>query len=151
MLECPCAGDTTTLPIPTTTLPAGGDVLLGALTRTTGRFNYDLVIGIPGADSACNGNFAGTHACTFAELLEAETAGDLVGLTDTDGFEVRSFWAIDSSHPPDTQCHAVVAWDYATAHTGQFSEYAELDNDTGDLGEVESGICATQRWVGCCL
>jgi hypothetical protein len=83
-------------------------------------------------------------------LLEAEAAGDLIAVEDTDGFTVRSFWAIDPSHDPTVQCQVDVPWDYSTAHTGQFAETAELDNDTGELGPVESAVCATRNWVGCC-
>ncbi len=61
-------GTTTT----TTTLPSGGLVLKGALTATLGRFNYNLMLGLPGANSACNTNFPGTHACTYAELQSAD-------------------------------------------------------------------------------
>lgn len=156
-LVCPCEASTsttsppTTIPTTTTTTPGGGHVLEGVLPRTTGRFNYDLVLGLPGADAACNSNFSDTHACTFADLLNAESADELVDIKDTNGFTVTSFWAIDSSHTDITQCHTVVPWDYATAHTGHFAEVADLDNDSGDLGPVEAGVCATQSWVGCCL
>jgi hypothetical protein len=151
---------TTTLPQTTTTTTStttttigggGGNVLKGALPRTTGRFNYNLVVGLSGADAACDDNFHGTHSCTFAELLQAEAAGDLIGIEDTNGFTVRSFWAIDNSRPDTAQCHSVIAWDYATAHTGHFAEVADLDNDSGDLGAVDAGICAQMHWVGCCL
>ncbi|HXJ37154.1 MAG TPA: hypothetical protein VMS22_24260, partial [Candidatus Eisenbacteria bacterium] len=79
----------------TTTMPSGGSILKGALVPTVGRFNYNLSLGLPGANSACNTNFAGTHACTYAELQAAAAAGDLVGLHDTASGVVTSFWAID--------------------------------------------------------
>jgi hypothetical protein len=44
---------------------AGGTVLKGALTSTPGRFNHNAMLGLPGANAACNTNFAGTHACTY--------------------------------------------------------------------------------------
>jgi len=131
-------------------LPAAAKVLVGVLPSTTGRFNYNLVLGIPGANAACNTNFPGTHACQFAELESAEAIGDLAGVTDTTGSVVSSFWAIDPTHADTTQCHTSIAWDYATAHTGHFAEIAGLINATGALGDASSGVCANRSWVGCC-
>jgi len=121
------------------------------LPKTTGRFNFNLEVGLPAADAACNTEFAGTHACTFADLLEAEAAGDLDGIADTHNKPVTSFWAINSSHPDNAQCHQTIAWDYQTAHTGVRAEVATLDNASGDLGPAADDLCAHQSWVGCCL
>src|SRR2546428_3295798 len=70
---CPPASTTTTTVTPggTTTSTTGapcsstptGLVVKGSLTATPGRFNYNLTLGLPGANSACNTNFSGTHAC----------------------------------------------------------------------------------------
>ena len=91
----------TTLATTTTssTIPSGGVELQGALTATPGRFNYNLTVGLPGANAACNSNFPGTHACSYPELQIAEAAGDLVGLQDTASMTVTSFWAIDNTQP----------------------------------------------------
>ena len=70
--------------------PAGPVEVMGALTATIGRFNYNLSTGLPGANAACNTNFPGTHACTYAELQIGEAAGDLVGLKDTASNTVTS-------------------------------------------------------------
>jgi hypothetical protein len=148
------AGTTTT-----TTMPSGGTVLKGALTATLGRFNYNLTVGLPGANSACNTNFAGTHACTYAELQSAETAGDLVGLTDITAVAVTSFWAIDSSQPALQQCNddalggSALNWEYATAHTASRGQRVALTNATGALGPLQSNVqcnIAGTSWVGCC-
>jgi hypothetical protein len=135
--------------------PSPGVVLLGALPATTGRFNYNLVLGIPGSDAACNTSFPGTHTCTYAELQSAEAAGDLDGLKDTADNTVTSFWAIDSSHADTLQCHETIAWDYQTAHTGHFAEKVNLDNPSGALGtllvgEPDNATCLGSSWVGCC-
>jgi hypothetical protein len=143
----------TATPEPTATVtaePAG--VFQGALTRTTGRFTYQGTIGIDGANAECAVQFPGSHACTIAELRAAESAGELAGATDTGGTPVISFWAIDPSRPAEEQCMVTVAWDYATAHTGQFADLVNLDNASGTLSALlENTICANQRWVGCCL
>jgi hypothetical protein len=124
----------------------------GALLKTTGRFTYQATIGITGADAECAVQYPGTHACTYAELLIAEAAGDLVGAQDTGASSVTDFWAIDAARPDTDQCTVTVAWDYATAHTGQFADTVTLDNGTGALGTLTTGsLCLQQRWVGCCL
>jgi hypothetical protein len=148
------AGGTTTST--STTLPSGGGVLQGALTATPGRFNYNLMLGVPGANSACNTNFPGTHACTYPELQNAQTAGDLVGLRDTAGMTVTSFWAIDPTQPPLQQCLDDVSsqqnWEYATAHTASRGQKVDLDNAAGTLGPLQSSLQCnfSESWVGCC-
>ena len=152
-----CAGPVTPT---TTTIPsAGGAVLQGALIPTPGRFNFNLMLGIPGANSACNSSFPGTHACTYAELQAAATAGDLDGLRDTAGNPVVSFWAIDSSQPGLQQCLDDAAggsglnWEYGTAHTASRGQRVTLDNAAGTLGTLQSGVqcnIAGSSSVGCC-
>lgn len=141
-----------------------GVELQGALTATPGRFNYNLTLGLPGADAACNTNFAGTHACTYTELLAAEAAGDLVGLKDIGNNTVTSFWVIDTSNNADiNQCNddAVTPgvpvanrnWEYGTAHTPSRGQRVDLNNPAGTLGAVQAPQQCnfSSRWVGCCL
>jgi hypothetical protein len=147
-------------PTPTATATAvcpPGPVFQGSLTSTVGRFNYNLTLGLPGANSACNSNFAGSHACTYFELQCAQAAGSLVGATDTSAATVTSFWAIDSSQPPLTQCNDDVAsfqnWEYATAHTGSRGQRVPLNNPLGTLGPLQTGLQCNfsgSSWVGCC-
>jgi len=142
-----------------TTLGGGGSVLKGALTPTVGRFNYNLMIGLPAADAACNTNFAGTHACSYAELQSAEAAGDLVGLKDTASTTVTSFWAIDNSANPLQQCQddaaggSMLNWEYATAHTASRGQKVNLNNGAGTLGPLQTSLQCNfsgDSWVGCC-
>ncbi len=148
-------GATTT----TSTMPSGGSILKGALVPTVGRFNYNLTLGLPGANSACNTNFAGTHACTYAELQAAAAAGNLVGLHDTAAGLVTSFWAIDGTAPPLSQCQDDIAggsllnWEYATAHTASRGQKVPLDNAAGTLGALQTGLQCNfsgSSSVGCC-
>ena len=138
-----------------TTTPPGGLVLKGALTATFGRFNYNATVGLPGANAACNTNFAGSHACTYAELQSA-AAGDLDGLEDIASNTVTSFWAIDSGQPPLQQCNDDVSsglnWEYATAHTQSRGQKVDLNNAAGTLGPLQSSLqCnSSTSWVGCC-
>jgi hypothetical protein len=154
---CASGGVPTPTPTPTS---APGVVLKGSLGITYGRFNYNLMLGIPGANSACNSHFAGTHACTYAELQSAEAAGDLDGLIDVEGNTVLGFWAIDASLPALQQCNddsmggSNLNWEYGTSHTGSRGSRVALDNGAGTLGPLVTGVqCntpATLSWVGCC-
>jgi len=158
---------TTTTPTSTTTssttgTPCGtptGQVLKGSLTATPGRFNYNLTLGLPGSDAACNMNFSGTHSCTYSELQAAAAACDLVGLKDTSNATVTSFWAIDSTAPALSQCvddamgGSNQNWEYATAHTASRGQRVTLNNATGALGSLETGVqcnISGNNWVGCC-
>jgi hypothetical protein len=147
---------TTTSTSTTTTSTAIGIILQGVLPQTTGLFNYNLTTGLAGADSACTTNFPGSSGhCTYAELLNAEAAGELVGITDMNGMTVNSFWAIDGAKPDTLQCGFSIPWDYQTAHTGHYGEKVNLTNGTGDLGPLLSGQpdgvgCGGGSWVGCC-
>lgn len=154
-----CASSSGPTPTPTPTV-VPGVVVKGALPITYGRFNYNLALGIPGANAACNSNYTGTHACTYAELQSAETAGDLDGLHDFEGSEVDGFWAIDASLPALQQCNddsmggSGLNWEYGTSHTGSRGSRVTLDNATGTLGPLVTGVqCntpATLASVGCC-
>ncbi len=144
---------TTTSTTTTSTLPG----LQGALTPTVGRFNYNLMIGLPAANAACNTNFPGTHACTYQELQAAQTAGQLAGLTDTAAATVTSFWAIDSTMDPLDQCQddvgSLLNWEYATAHTPSRGTKVPLNNAAGTLGALQTDLQCNfsgASWVGCC-
>ncbi|HXJ33578.1 MAG TPA: hypothetical protein VMS22_06000, partial [Candidatus Eisenbacteria bacterium] len=149
-------GGTTTT---STTMPSGGSILKGALVPTVGRFNYNLSLGLPGANSACNTNFTGTHACTYAELQSAAAAGDLVGLHDTASGVVTSFWAIDPTAAALSQCNddamggSGLNWEYGTAHTASRGQKVPLDNAAGTLGALQTGLQCNfsgSSSVGCC-
>lgn len=158
--SCSIGTTTTTTPgstTTTTTQPSAGVVLKGALVPTGGRFNYNLQLGLPGANAACNTNFPGTHACSYAELQSAATAGDLVGLKDTANAAVASFWAIDNAAPALTsQCQdgggSGLNWEYGTAHTTSRGQKVALNNGAGTLGSLQTGLQCnfSQSNVGCC-
>ncbi|TMB39439.1 MAG: hypothetical protein E6J55_22850 [Deltaproteobacteria bacterium] len=153
---------TSTTTTSTTCPPPTGQVLKGSLTATVGRFNYNVQLGLPGANSACSSNFPGTHACTYPELQAAAAACDLPGLKDTANMTVTSFWAIasDASTVPNLQqCldDAVGGsnknWEYGTAHTASRGQKVDLDNTFGTLGPLQSGLQCNfsgNSWVGCC-
>ena len=167
---CPPVSTTTTTVTTTTSTtglpcspPAAPTVVKGSLTATPGRFNYNLTLGLPGANAACNTNFPGTHACTLTELQSAP-ASDLTCLKDTASLPVMSFWAIDSTADPVTaQCfddanfNPVTQpghnWEYGTAHTPSRGQKVPLNNATGALGSLETMVQCNfvpSNWVGCC-
>jgi hypothetical protein len=144
----------------TTTTMVPGVELQGALPPTVGRFNYSMTLGLPGANAACDSNFAGTHACEYAELQAAAAAGDLDGLRDINGNLVTRFWAIDPLAPILQQCNddqvggSDLNWEYATADTPSRGQRVTLDNATGTLGTLQSSVqcnIAGMSSVGCCL
>jgi hypothetical protein len=160
---------TTTSTTTTTTCPTPAPPSIkGALAPATdGSFNYALTPGLAGANIACATLFACTHACTYAELQAAQGAGELVGLQDAAATPVTSFWAIDpTANPLTTQCHDDVAfpcpggicppghtWEYGTAHTPSRGQKVALDNGTGALGPLQTGLQCNfsgNSWVGCC-
>ena len=159
LLTATTTTSTSTSTTTTSTLPVPGVELQGALTATPGRFNYNLTLGLPGANSACNSNFPSTHACTYAELQIAEAAGDLDGLKDIGNNTVTAFWAIDNAQPPLQQCQddanggSFLNWEYGTAHTASRGQKVALDNGTGVLGSLQTSLQCnfSSAWVGCCL
>ncbi len=145
-----CATSTTCPP------PAAPTVVKGSLTATVGRFNYNATLGLPGANAACNTNFPSTHACTLTELQSAP-ASDLTCLQDTASMAVTSFWAIDPMAAGLSQCIDDVGsnlnWEYGTAHTASRGQRVTLNNATGALGSLETGLqcnISGSNWVGCC-
>lgn len=165
----PLATTTTTTVTTTTTTtcpPSMHTILKGSLTVTPGRFNYNLTLGLPGANAACNTSFPGTHACTIQELQSAAAACDLAGLQDTAAVTVTSFWAIDPTLVnPDTvtkQCFDDTNfdpmtqpghnWEYGTAHTASRGQRVPLNNVSGALGALDTALqCnGNTAWVGCC-
>ena len=151
------SSSTTTSTVPCTPM---GVELKGALTATPGRFNYNLTLGLPGANAACNTSFPGTHACTYAELQTAAAACDLKNLKDTALVTVTSFWAIDNAQPPLQQCQddalggSNLNWEYGTAHTPSRGQKVPLNNAAGTLGALQSSLqcnLSGNSWVGCCI
>jgi hypothetical protein len=149
---------TTSTTTTSTTLPAlPGTILKAVLSQTSGLFTYAMTSGVPGADTACNTAFAGSHACTYSELQAAEAAGDLDNIKDVDDDVVTSFWAIDPLRPEGVQCvenlgGGGMRWFYRTAHIDSSGDFVTLTNASGDLGSLQTGNrnCGNNRWVGCC-
>ena len=164
--DASCASFTGPTPVPTPTLTptptvtatcAPGFAYNGALVPTAGRFNYNAMVGLPGANAACNSNFSGSHVCTYFDLQCAQTAGSLVGAVDTSAAPVASFWAVDPNAAPLSQCQDDVTsfqnWEYATAHTGSRGQRVALNGGTGMLGPLQTGLQCNfsgNSNVGCC-
>jgi len=151
---------TTSTTTTTTTFVPG--VVVGSLPTTAGSFSYNMTPGLAGAEDACNTNFAGSHACRLSEL-QATPASALMGLKDTTAMTVTSFWAIDPAADPVTAqccddvnfnpCTSANNWEYGTAHTMSRGQKVPLNNSTGVIGALVTGVqCnfAPNNWVGCC-
>jgi hypothetical protein len=166
--DASCASGTgpTPTPTPTATITptpvptfVPGTIIKGSLNATVGRFNYNLTLGLPGANNACNANFAGTHACTYPELQSAAALNELKFLKDLASNNVTSFWAIDNTQPILQQCNddnvggSNLNWEYGTAHTASRGQRVSLNNSAGTLGSLTSNVqcnVAGTSWVGCC-
>jgi hypothetical protein len=139
-----------------TTVTTIGTILKVVLApKSNGRFNF-AGLGLAGATTRCNSIVPGSTYCTYARLLDAEAAGELVGIVSMNGMAVDSFWAIDNAANVQTQCindeigGSFLNWEYATAHTGTGGANALLNNLTGDLGPVQAASCVSSDSVGCC-
>ncbi len=153
ILDASCASGAGPTPTPTTTatptpMPtvtyAPGQIYVGAISKTTGLWNYDGVNGQTGGALECNDHFPGSHLCTFAELEAAEAAGQLVGAVDVDALAVSAFWAVIPGADPNIQCVSIsgsVLWFYGTAHTLSDGAFATLNNGTGALTSVQTTAC----------
>ncbi len=163
-LDASCASGTGPTPTPTPTQTATptptptfqpGTIIQGFLPRTNGFWGYGGNPGLPGGETLCNATFAGTHVCTIADLLAAETAGELVGAADNIGAIIR-FWKIDPGETNLRQCidpSNTLRWRYGTADTPSRGIYLSFTAATGDLG-AESPLVScpgNQASVGCCL
>lgn len=164
VVDASCASGTGPTPSPTpTSTPqptatptfAPGTIIQGFLPRTNGFWSYGGNPGLPGGETLCNTNFPGTHVCTIANLLAAETAGELVGAADNLGAIIR-FWKIDPGETNLRQCidpTNTLRWRYGTADTPSRGIYMNFSAPTGDLG-AESALVScpgNQASVGCCL
>jgi hypothetical protein len=155
-IAAPCPAEPSPCePVPTTTtsttMPPAPGAVRGALTPTSGRFNYNLTLGIAGATAACHSSFPNSHPCSYQELQDAVAGGSMTGLKDTANTTVTSFWAIDPLRSDFDQCTVSVPWDYNTLHTGHKADTVSLDNPTGTLGTLQTGqACGASRWVACC-
>ncbi|HXC53285.1 MAG TPA: hypothetical protein VN634_20540 [Candidatus Limnocylindrales bacterium] len=152
---------TTTTTTSTTTTTTLGTVV-GALTKTAGRFNYNLMAGLPAAEAACASNFAGAHVCSYPELVVSQ-GPPMTGLKDTAMNTVTDLWAVNPARPSAGQCAQSPAsgdprWVYNTGHLGVGGDVVSLTNATGALGALVLGgdgnpggrNCLTMHWVACC-
>jgi len=127
----------------------------GSLTATSGRWTYVGVVGLEGANRACEMNFPGTKTCTIDQLKKAAATGELSGATDITGRPVASFWAVDPTAPDNRQCVHTggekIAWTYATGHLAVDGFFVTLDPVSGGLSDVKiQRACQGTHWVACC-
>ncbi len=57
---------------------------VGKLANSSGRFNYNLTLGLPGSDAACAAAFGCTHTCSSAELQAGDAANELLAEPNND-------------------------------------------------------------------
>jgi hypothetical protein len=129
---------------------------VGALIATNGIWNYGGMLGIPGANAACNTAFAGSSHCVRAQIMTAAAAGELVGAVDTGANAVTSLWIDDPALPDGNRCAATTGsttgpWEYGTGHLGCDGRSVTVNATTGAIGTVSTAACGTMHQVGCCM
>jgi hypothetical protein len=129
----------------------------GSLVPTTGRWAYNGVLGLTGADAACNANWPGSKGCSYTKLMAAsmKVPSELVNAVDTNGTAVTSWW-VDDPNVGEGRCTSNAdnaPWTYQTADQGHVGKFADLTPATGALGAFTMGTlpsCNQTRNVACC-
>ncbi len=136
---------------------------IGSLPVTTGLWEYNQVRGVPGAEAACRTLFAAPAAtiCTQADLLVAQSQGELANPVDSGGAPVESWFSVNpASNLLQLQCidpllsNTNLSWTYETAHLGEGAQYVSVST----LGAISQVVnqpalaqgCSQLRNVACC-
>lgn len=130
-------------------------VVAGALVAQNGRWTFGGDVGVASADSECNINWAGSHACLRPEVEAAAAAGELVELQDTAGNTVAGLWIDDTEVADVLRCvdpsAENVPYSYQTGHFGHQGQIVELNNAAGTIGPITTEVCNAGTYnVLCC-
>jgi len=129
-------------------------IFAGALDPSDGRWTYAAMLGVAGANTACNATYPGSSICTVTRL-QAAPASERMGAFDPSGRTVTSFWAHDPTATDNQQCFDIpssLRWAYNTGHTPARGQTVTLTGATGALGPVTGPAgCGASHWVACCF
>jgi hypothetical protein len=111
-------------------------------------------VGVPGADRACNAAYAGSAACSYADLIRSSGLGQLDDPRDTANAAVTSWWANDINADIEQQCSHdnlnEAPWTYQTADQGDRGLYVNVAD--GALSDPQVATCnGGSHWVACCF
>ncbi len=129
----------------------------GSLPASTGRWNYQGMLGIDGANADCEAHFPGSAICTFAKMELAEAKGELVNAVDYNNVPVVEWWIDDPTAIGPDRCQNQAAenipWTYETAHLANGGKFVNFDRPNGQIGPLMPAVvpsCNSPRFVSCC-
>ena len=132
-------------------------VYRGSLPATTGRWTFQGMLGLNGANAACAAAFPGSAICPYSKLMMAQAKGELTNAVDTANNPVTEWWIDDPAAVNDLRCASnadMIPWSYATADQGHVGKFVQLNRPAGTIGAVITAAlgngCNINRFVPCC-
>lgn len=130
----------------------------GSLPATTGRWNYQNVLGMTGANNECAARWPGSAVCTYEKLLAASTKAtpETINAADFNAVAVTSWWVDDAAALGTQRCQSNadgIPWSYGTADQGHVGKFVTLTPATGAITALQTGTlpsCNGTRNVACC-
>ncbi len=130
----------------------------GSLPANTGRWQYQAMLGISGANADCAAHWPGTAICPYDKLLAAslKATPETINATDYNASPVTTWWIDDPAAPGGQRCIGnadAIPWSYATADQGHVGKYATLTRATGQISALILDVlpsCNQNRFVPCC-
>ena len=130
----------------------------GSLPAATGRWNYQNVLGMTGANNECAARWPGSAVCTYDKLLAASTKAvpETTNAVDFNNVAVTSWWVDDAAALGTQRCQSNadgIPWSYGTADEGKVGKFVTLTPATGAITALETGTlpsCNGTRNVACC-
>lgn len=130
----------------------------GSLKATTGRWTYQGMLGLNGANAECALRWPGSQVCSYDKLLAASTRAvpETTAATDYEGGAVSAWWIDDPTALGTQRCQSnadAIPWSYGTADQGHVGKYVTLTPATGAISALTTGAlptCNGARHVACC-
>ena len=129
----------------------------GSLPKTTGKFTFNGVLFLDGANAACDVAFPGSEMCTFTKLKQASMTAvpETTNAVDTGAAAVAEWWVDDPNDATDSRCIKTAdqkPWSYQTADEGHKGFHVTLTPATGaiDNAPISDVTCSALRNVPCC-
>ncbi len=130
----------------------------GSLLATNGRWTYMGMLGLNGANAACEMRWPGSKICTFDQLQMASMRmpAETMGAVDHNGGAVTSWWIDDTAALGTQRCQSnadAIPWSYGTADQGHVGKFVTLTPATGAITMLQTGAlpsCNGSRHVPCC-
>lgn len=130
----------------------------GSLKATPGRWTYQGMLGLNGANAECAMRWPGSQVCSYDKLMMAATRAvpETINAADYMGAAVASWWVDDPTSLGTQRCQSnqdAIPWSYGTADQGHVGKYVTLTPATGAISTLTTGTlpsCNGARHVACC-